>query len=194
MNPLNHQQESEARLITRAQQGDREAFGELVMNHHTAVYTTVYRMTGDAHLAEDATQQAFIKSLAAPGILPTTRHFKSLVKPENAINSGLDALRREKHIIPDDTAIGECMDTQPGPESALIEKEQVQTVQKALLALNETNRSVLVLREYGELSYREIATALNIPLGTVMSRLNAARMQLRMILQPQLEEIEVEYG
>ncbi len=86
------------------------------------------------------------------------------------------------------------MDTQPGPESALIEKEQVQTVQKALLALNETNRSVLVLREYGELSYREIATALNIPLGTVMSRLNAARMQLRMILQPQLEEIEVEYG
>jgi RNA polymerase sigma-70 factor (ECF subfamily) len=193
VNPLKDQQESEARLITRAQQGDREAFGELVMNHHTAVYTTVYRMTGDARLAEDATQQAFIKAwlhLASYQPRASLRAWLSRI----AINSGLDVLRREKRIIPDNEAIGESMDTQPGPESALIEKEQAQIVQKALLALNETNRSVLVLREYGDLSYQEIATTLNIPLGTVMSRLNAARMQLRSILQSQLVEIEVEYG
>ena len=193
MNPLNQQQESEARLISRAQQGDREAFGKLVMNHYTAVYTTVYRMTGDAHLAEDVTQQAFMKAwlhLASYQPRASLRAWLSRI----AINSGLDVLRREKHIIPDDAAIGESMDTQPGPESTLIDKEQALVVQKALLALSETNRSVLVLREYSDLSYREIATALNIPLGTVMSRLNAARMQLRMILQPQLEEIEVEYG
>ncbi len=81
MNPLNHQQESEARLITRAQQGDREAFGELVMNHHTAVYTTVYRMTGDAHLAEDATQQAFIKAWLHLASYQPRASFTSLVKP-----------------------------------------------------------------------------------------------------------------
>lgn len=193
MKPLINQQESETLLITRAQQGDREAFGELIMNHHTAVYTTVYRMTGDAHLAEDATQQAFIKAwlhLASYQPRASLRAWLSRI----AINSGLDVLRREKRIIPDDKVIGECMDAQPGPESAMIKKEKAQTVQKALLALNETNRSVLVLREYGDLSYQEIATALNIPLGTVMSRLNAGRNQLRMILQPQLEEIEVEYG
>jgi RNA polymerase sigma-70 factor (ECF subfamily) len=193
VNPLNQQQESEARLITRAQQGDREAFGELVMNHHTAVYTTVYRMTGDASLAEDATQQAFLKAwlhLASYQPRASLRAWLSRI----AINSGLDVLRREKHTTPDDELIEESVDAHPGPESALIEKEQAQSIQKALLALSETNRSVLVLREYSDLSYREIATALNIPLGTVMSRLNAARMQLRMILQPQLEEIEVQYG
>ena len=193
MSPSLHQQESETRLITRAQQGDREAFGELVMNHHTAVYTTVYRMTGDAQLAEDATQQAFLKAwlhLASYQPRASLRAWLSRI----AINSGLDVLRREKRIIPDEALIGECMDTQPGPESVLIEKQQALAIQNALLALNETNRSVLVLREYGDLSYQEIAAALNIPLGTVMSRLNTARKQLRMILQPQLEEIEVEYG
>jgi RNA polymerase sigma-70 factor (ECF subfamily) len=189
----NQKQESEARLITRAQQGDRDAFGELVMNHHTAVYTTVYRMTGSAHLAEDATQQAFIKAwlhLASYQPRSSLRAWLSRI----AINTSLDILRQEKHSQPDDAAVQDCPDENPGPESILIMKQREQTVRKALLALNETNRSILVLREYGGLSYQEIASALNIPIGTVMSRLNTARAQLRAILQPQLEEIEVAYG
>jgi len=83
-------------------------------------------------------------------------------------------------------------DARPEPEKALIIKQRSQTVQKALLVLNDSTRAVLVLREYGGMSYQEISSALEIPLGTVMSRLNHARSQLREILQPLLEEVEVE--
>ena len=73
------------------------------------------------------------------------------------------------------------------PEPALEAKEQRVQVQRAVLALPPASRAVLVLREYECLSYQEIATALDIPVGTVMSRLNYARGQLRRRLAPLLE-------
>jgi RNA polymerase sigma-70 factor (ECF subfamily) len=85
-------------------------------------------------------------------------------------------------------------DPQSGPEAALLQKERACAVQHAILSLPEASRSVLVLREYGELSYQEIATALNIPLGTVMSRLNTARTQLKHLLELQLVTLEMEYA
>jgi RNA polymerase sigma-70 factor (ECF subfamily) len=193
VNRSNQNQENEALIITRAQKGDRDAFGELVMIHHTAVYTMVYRLTGDSHLAEDATQQAFIKAWQH---LPSYRPTASLRAwlGRIAINTSLDTLRHDKRILPDDEMIDDREDPQPGPESQIIDKQRAAAIQNALLSLNETNRSVLVLREYSGMSYQEIANVLEIPLGTVMSRLNNARTQLRTILQPIIEEIEVEYG
>ncbi|MFZ3079382.1 MAG: sigma factor-like helix-turn-helix DNA-binding protein, partial [Bellilinea sp.] len=61
-------------------------------------------------------------------------------------------------------------------------------VQRAILSLTEANRAILVLREYGGLSYAEIAATLDIPAGTVMSRLNYARTRLREILAPEFGE------
>jgi RNA polymerase sigma-70 factor (ECF subfamily) len=76
----------------------------------------------------------------------------------------------------------------------LIEKESTVLVQKALSSLPEAARSVLVLREYGGLSYHEIASVLDVPVGTVMSRLNYARNRLRELLRGQLMELENEYA
>ncbi len=73
------------------------------------------------------------------------------------------------------------------PEAALERKERAQRVRRAVLALPAPSRSVLVLREYGGLSYSEISDTLRIPLGTVMSRLNSARGQLRQALSGLLE-------
>ena len=81
----------------------------------------------------------------------------------------------------------------PGPEAAYIEKEQVDFLQSAVKALPEAARAVLVLREYGELSYDEIASVLEIPIGTVMSRLNYARSRLREMLQKYRLATEREY-
>ncbi len=185
--------ESEAELITRAQKGDREAFGMLVMNNHAAVYTLVYRMTGSGDLSDDATQQAFLNAwLHLPSYRPgsSLRAWLSRI----AMNACLDALRRDKRISPDEDAIQYTTDPLPGPETTLMNKQREQTIQQALLALNESSRSVLVLREYNGMSYQEIADTLNVPLGTVMSRLNSARTQLRTILEPLLKDIEVVYG
>ena len=67
-------------------------------------------------------------------------------------------------------------------------------VQRAILSLAETSRAVLVLREYGALSYQEIASTLDIPLGTVMSRLNYARDRLKELLVSQMQNQELEHA
>ena len=74
----------------------------------------------------------------------------------------------------------------------MIQAEQRGQVQKAILALPPSSRAVLVLREYEGLTYQEIASALDIPIGTVMSRLNFARSRLKEILAPQFQSVEVE--
>ena len=73
------------------------------------------------------------------------------------------------------------------PQMVLERKERAEWVQRAILTLSVPNRTVLVMREYGNLSYTEIAGTLRIPLGTVMSRLNSARNQLRQSLTSLLE-------
>jgi RNA polymerase sigma-70 factor (ECF subfamily) len=83
---------------------------------------------------------------------------------------------------------------EPGPEAAYIQKEQIELLQVAVKGLPEAARAVLVLREYGELSYAEISTVLEIPVGTVMSRLSYARGRLREMLQKVRLDMERENG
>ncbi len=74
-----------------------------------------------------------------------------------------------------------------------MEKEKIALVRQAMKELPEASRSILVLREYGELSYQEIAKVLDIPIGTVMSRLNYARNRLRELLKGVLLQMESEH-
>lgn len=80
-------------------------------------------------------------------------------------------------------------DPMPNPETSLIQKERAENLQEMLRALPLATRNVLVLREFGELTYQEIASVLDIPIGTVMSRLNYARTRLRDLLkEPSMQE------
>lgn len=176
-------------LITAAQQSDTGAFGALVSRYRDGVVGVVYRMCGDPWLAEEAAQEAFLRAWQhLPGYDPRYS-FRAWVY-RIAINAALDTLRREKPAADiDSVADGELMSDRvtTDPESALVRKERAERVRRALLALPDAGRAVLVLREYGGLSYAEIASALRIPLGTVMSRLNSARAQLRQSLAGLLE-------
>jgi len=186
------QAETEAALITKAQTGDRNAYGELVRHHHPGVVNVVYRMCGDAHLAEDAAQDAFIQAwLHLPSFRPGTSLRNWLYRI--AVNAALDALRRAPNKPHHDFDALMLADSQPGPEAELLQKERTATVQQAILSLAESSRAVLVLREYGGLSYQEIASALDIPLGTVMSRLNYARVCLKKLLTSQFIDMEIEH-
>ena len=186
------QVETEAALIEKAQSGDRSAYAELVRQHHQGTINVVYRMCGDTQLAEDAAQDAFIQAWL------NLSSFRSGTSLRNwlyriAVNAALDTLRRAPKTPFAEFDTLSMPDPQAGPEAALLQKERRITVQKAILSLAEASRAVLVLREYGGLSYQEISSALDIPLGTVMSRLNYARERLKEILTPEFIDMEIEH-
>lgn len=179
--------EIETALTERAQQGDREAFAELVRSHYEGVVRVVYRLCGDAALAEDAAQETFIKAWLNLSSFRAGTSLRSWLY-RIGVNSALDALRRER-AKPDEMEAARLADSADGPETRLLQKERGAAVQRAILSLTEANRAILVLREFGGLSYAEIAATLDIPTGTVMSRLNYARTRLREILAPEFGEL-----
>ncbi|MCX6033756.1 MAG: sigma-70 family RNA polymerase sigma factor [Chloroflexi bacterium] len=185
--------DTETSLVEQAQNGDRNAFGELVRRHYQGVVLVVYRMCGDTGLAEDATQEAFIRAwVNLPSYQPKGCLRNWLYRI--AVNAALDVLRRKPEETLEDKEALMVADQAAGPETVLIEKERVALLQQAMKSLPEAARSVLVLREYGGLSYQEIAGVLDVPVGTVMSRLNYARNRLREILRSYLVNTESEHA
>ena len=185
--------DTETSLIEQAQNGDRNAFGELVRRHYQGVVLVVTRMCGDTGLAEDAAQEAFIRAWVN---LPTFQPRGSLRNwlYRIAINVALDVLRHKPEETLEDETMSRMPDEAAGLETALIEKERAVMIQQAVKALPEAARVVLVLREFGELSYREISGVLDVPIGTVMSRLNYARNRLREVLTGETAILESEHA
>lgn len=178
-------QANEAELVIRAQSGDRNAFSELVRTYSQGVMNVVYRMCGDMHVAEDAAQETFIQAWIK---LSSYRQKSSLRNwlYRIAVNTAIDMLRKEKRILPGEIEDLNLTDSEPGPEALFASSERTEVVQDAVLTLPDASRTVLVLREFEGLSYQEIADALEIPVGTVMSRLNYARKILKEKLEVQL--------
>jgi RNA polymerase sigma-70 factor (ECF subfamily) len=148
-------------------------------------------MCGDVELAEDAAQDAFIQAwLNLSTFRPGTSLRNWLYRI--AVNAALDVLRREPKKPSAEVESLLMTDPLAGPEAAFLQKERTILVQQAILSLTEASRAVLILREYGGLSYQEIASTLDVPLGTVMSRLNYARDRLKELLVTQFQNLELE--
>ena len=185
---------SETELVIRAQNGDRNAFSELVRIHAQGVLNVIYRMCGNAQTAEDATQETFIQAWLH------LRSFRPQALLRNwlyriAVNAAMDILRKEKRILPNAIEDMPLMDSHPGPEALLLQSERTVLVQKAVLSLPDASRAVMVLREYEEMSYQEISDTLDIPVGTVMSRLSYARKVLKEKLEQTLVlSVEVDHA
>ena len=181
----------EEELVFQSQHGDRSAYSELMRLHANGVLNVVYRMCGDAQLAEDAAQETFLQAwLNLNSYRPQSSLRNWLYRI--AVNAATDMLRKEKRLAPDVMEDLQLADTHPGPELIFARQERVALVRKAIMSLPEACRSVLVLREYEGLSYQEISTTLDIPVGTVMSRLNYARGLLKERLKVQMVTAEVE--
>lgn len=176
---------NEPEIIRKAQQGDKDAFCQLVLAYRVSVINIVYRMCADVQVAEDAAQIAFLRVWQH---LPEYRHqtsFRAWLF-RIAINAALDILRREKPVLTLDLVE---VSTGNSVDDDVVLKQRQEMIELAVMNLPEASRMVLVLREFQELSYQEIADVLEIPIGTVMSRLNYARKNLLHALQPLQEEI-----
>ncbi len=177
--------EQEDKLIELSRQGDSYAFGVLVDAYQERVINVVYRFCGDGTLAEDAAQEAFIRAWQNLARYRPQTSFRNWLY-RIAINVALDTLRRERETT--DIADLELPSAEAGPEHRAAQQEIDFQVRSAVLALPAASRAVLILREYEGLAYKEIAEALEIPVGTVMSRLNYARNHLRQQLAPWMKE------
>ena len=175
----------EAELIALAQGGDRRAFGKLVLQHRKGVVNVAYRMCGDTHLAEDMAQEAFIRAWQKLTSYKPRSPFRNWLY-RIVTNATLDALRRERETV--DIDAYPLAGPGKGLEASIEARDRAELVQRAVLALPFSSRGVLVLREYEGLSYKEISETLDIPIGTVMSRLNYARQRLSADLAPLIKE------
>ncbi len=184
-----HEPDSEGILLARSRAGDKAAFGALIQRHYAFAIGIAYRMTGNSQLSEDLAQEAFIKAWRK---LPQFRGDCSFRVWLGRIvaNTTLDYLRRQNPEQPLDEAVLPASRGDEAPLRHLEQEEMRQWVRQAVLSLPANCRIALILREYEGLSYREIAQALGIPLGTVMSRLHYARQLLWEKLAPLLEPPE----
>ena len=171
-------------LIAASLAGERNAFGELVLRYRALVLSVAYRMCGDRALAEDVAQETFVRAWEKLDTFRPEGNWRGWIC-RIASNLTIDTLRRQDPSV-DTTQVTPSLDGQP--ERCALKAERRAAVRLAILKLPMHVRSALVLREYEGLSYAEIAEVLNIPLGTVKSRLNDARRRLGQQLARYMEE------
>jgi len=180
----------DAQLVALAQGGDRDAFTALVHRHQDGLFTLAFRMLGHRDDAADVVQEAFLRAWEK---LKTLRQapFKHWVY-RIAINLCHDQHRARKARGPqaDDAEerIVRLRSSDPDPEAAALQRERMAIVSQAITALPDEFRAPLVLRDVNDLTYEQIAAVLDIPVGTVKSRLSRARLQVhqRLLLYPEL--------
>jgi RNA polymerase sigma-70 factor (ECF subfamily) len=162
-------------LVRRARAGDREAFGLLAARHQDAVYRVVRGIVGDPSEAEDVAQEVFLKAFGALGRFRGDSGFFTWLY-RIAVNEALRAARRRRHPASLDEGLPVEAPPVPQPDE---DGPSLALLERLLRKLPEEFRAIVVLRDIEGLPYREVAETLEIPMGTVMSRLFRARRELR---------------
>lgn len=188
----------EEQLIKQASSGDLDAFNQLVLMYQDMAYNHAHAISGDSDVAEDATQESFIKAFQALQAYRGGSFRGWLLRI--VTNTVYDLLRRSsKHpaqpLFPEDE-YGEELESAPWLEDhsasvqeAVETRELSATLQKMLDELPDVYRTVINLIDVQELDYEEAAQALKLPLGTVKSRLVRARLQMQKKLESNLDYV-----
>jgi RNA polymerase sigma-70 factor (ECF subfamily) len=167
--------------LARAKRGDPKAFEELIEPYEKLVFNVARRYMGNTEDAKDVAQDSILKIYKNIGSCKTLDTFKAWVCRITA-NTALDALRRRK--VPIEELDASLASSTGLPEEEALRSEERTRVAKALEALPLDSRSLVILRDVQGFSYEEISTILEMPVGTVSSKLSRARLQLRRLLSP----------
>ena len=171
---------------------DAQAFGLLMERWHDRIHGLCTRMLGNAHVAEDVTQEVFARIFERRKDFDASRKFSTWLW-RIAVNRCYDELRRfqrrREFSLDDDEAEhsftpDELIET-VSPDQQAVAHEEAEVIRTALAQLPDIYRAVVVLRHYQGLKLREIADVLDVPEGTVNSRMAEALTQLSRTLEPQ---------
>lgn len=181
---------TDEQLVERALAGDSEAFGEVVRRWERKIYALTYGILGSVEEARDAAQETFIAAYR------NLQGFRGEAKVSSwlhriAVNQCITRKRRSR--VRGETAIEDELESagerflstseHESPARATEAKERTEAVRRAVAALPQELQEVVVMKEFEDLTFQEIADALQIPLSTVKSRLYTALKQLRMRLE-----------
>lgn len=188
-------QDENYRLVIASKNGDMDALAKLIQSHSESVHSVIYSILGNRDIVQDLAQETFLRMISALDSYEFKAPFRAwLIRI--AVNLCRDHLRRKKvrrimtgfHTTDDSEQERQFTDKAQNPVQDLLEKERMEYLQKALLKLPTSLKTVFILRDIQDFSYDEIAATLNWRLGTVKSRLFRARNELAKILSPYWED------
>ena len=176
----------DAELVRAFRGGDEAALGELIERYRDRLYAYLRRLAGDPSGAEDMFQDTWVKVARNIGAYREENKFSAWLFSV-AHNTAMDALRRRRpdsvslDAAPEDgLPLSETMGSaEPGPEASYAAAESRRAIDGALAELSPEQREVFLLRHYSGMSFREIAGALGVPIGTVLARASRAAAKLR---------------
>jgi len=181
-------------LIASCLGGDQAAWEEIVRQHRRKVFNIAYKFTGRHDEAEDLTQDIFLKIFKSLHTFDRRANFQTWLVSvsRNLCIDHYRSVRKERETIDRDVDAGELTPAAPGQNAfqALEQADRVELLRKAMAELPESLRKAVVMRDLQELSYQEIADQLNLPEGTVKSRINRGRTELARQVQRIREEDE----
>ena len=190
-----------AMLVRRCIAGDAVAWEEIVRTYNRRIYNICYRFAGSGDDAEDLTQEVFIKMYRtlttydhnkgafATWVTTITRnllvdHFRK--GKQQRLTDSIDATSEHEDAVP----LSEQIQDQSAPPDAHVRSREVgETVHAALGKLSPELREAVILRDLQDMDYREIATVLKVPEGTVKSRINRGRAELARLLQRTYKQV-----
>lgn len=180
--------QDDQQLIRRTLAGEEEAFGQLAEKYQHRLYNGMVQLLRSESDAEDVVQDALVLAFTKLDSFKGNSAFFTWLY-RISYNVAITRLRRRKPNISIDGQTDvrlDFPDTGPAPDEPLRQREEAQQLHEALGKLSEEHRTILILREMDELDYDAIAEILDLPVGTVRSRLHRARTHLREHLEVML--------
>jgi RNA polymerase sigma-70 factor, ECF subfamily len=180
------------RVVAQVVSGSREAFDELVRRHRGPIYTLIRTLAGDESDAEDLTQECFVRAYVAIVRFRREASFRTWLTriAVNVVRTHLARQRRARQPV----SLDVVEDGEPSTNAALVVSSDLeasltrrQAIERALALLPEDYRIALTLRDIHGFEYHEIAGVLNVPIGTIESRVFRARRRLRPLLRQWLK-------
>lgn len=194
------QAQNDAVLIRQCQGGDRSAFDALVHAYEAKAFQYAMRLTRDSDLAADIVSEAFVRVYNSIGNfrgqsafgtwlyrILTNCYLDNRKRDKSRFNTSLDSTVQ----IESGEVERQFQDDRPGPDEEAERSARENAIQEALSQMPEYQKAMLVMYHVENLSYEDIAEALDLPLGTVKSRLNRARLSLRDLLSTNMELFQV---